>query len=348
MRNKILILVDYIDNFWISIRDFKNYKSMDVKKIENMFIEYGFEVSVLRFENLDFKLEYRDYIILYQSSEDLTLNYKSYIEDIILWMKNQQALIIPEFIYLRSHHNKNMMELLKNNLRDESFKTIKTEFISTYEMLEYKDYCYPVVVKTASGAGSNGVFLAYNKEQLIKKCKKLTLMQNKQRRFYQLVKLKRKIFNQKIEKSTNDYNNNKFIVQSFINNLSGDYKVLVFSEKYYILHRQNRKNDFRASGSGIFIEPVRSEVNGLLDFSKKLYLELDVPMLAIDVGFDGERYHLIEFQCIHFGPYTLQASEYYYSFDNEKWVKIYGKSDLEYEFVNSIISYISKSKRSDV
>jgi len=44
----------------------------------------------------------------------------------------------------------------------------------------------------------------------------------------------------------------KFIVQEFIPDLSNDWKVLVFWDKYYVLRRKNRPNDFRASGSGLF------------------------------------------------------------------------------------------------
>ena len=37
----------------------------------------------------------------------------------------------------------------------------------------------------------------------------------------------------------------KFIVQNFIEDLSNDWKILVFGKKYYILCRETRKNDFR-------------------------------------------------------------------------------------------------------
>ena len=42
--------------------------------------------------------------------------------------------------------------------------------------------------------------------------------------------------------------NRKFIVQNYIDGLSGDYKVLKYGSKFYSLYRKNRDNDFRASG----------------------------------------------------------------------------------------------------
>lgn len=347
MNKKILILVDYLNNFWISIPDLQNFKSMDTELISNLFRERGYVVELVRYEDIDFSKKYNDYIVLYQSTEDLELNYKSYIEDIILWLKCQGALIIPDFIYLRAHHNKNMMELIRKGLGDTSFKTIETEIISTYETIEDKKYKnYPLVVKTASGAGSNGVLLVKNKKELLRKLRSATRVFSRRKFSYSLMKLKRKLLRQPIIESINDYNNNKFIIQSFIKNLTGDYKVLIFNEKYYILHRKNRENDFRASGSGIYLEPIDEEINGLLDFARKLFQELKVPVLSIDIGCSEGIYHLIEFQCIHFGPYTLQASEYYYINTVSGWEKILGKSELEKEFVISLDAYLQETTKS--
>jgi hypothetical protein len=132
-------------------------------------------------------------------------------------------------------------------------------------------------------------------------------------------------------------------VQTFINGLNGDYKILAFGKKFYTLYRKNRANDFRASGSGLLYEVKDEEQIGLLDFARKLTCEIDYPILGLDVGFDGEKYHLIEFQMIHLGPYTLQVSTYWHEYIEGKWIKFTGKSNLEEEFSRAIMEYINST-----
>ena len=134
----------------------------------------------------------------------------------------------------------------------------------------------------------------------------------------------------------------KYIVQDFVPNLNGDYKVLYFGGKYYTLYRKNRENDFRASGGGRLFVCNEEEEKGLLDFAKKVVEELDFTIIGMDIAFDGEKYHLLEYQFIHLGPYTLQTAEYYLKEDNGSFVRIYEKSDLETEFVRRLLLYIKE------
>ena len=78
------------------------------------------------------------------------------------------------------------------------------------------------------------------------------------------------------------YHRKKFIIQSFVPDLKDDWKVLVYNEKYYVLNRKIRKNDFRASGSNIF-DFEKDPPEGLLEFSKNLYEEFDVPYASFDI-----------------------------------------------------------------
>jgi hypothetical protein len=136
----------------------------------------------------------------------------------------------------------------------------------------------------------------------------------------------------------------KIIVQNFIRGLQGDYKVIYFGGKYYALYRKNRDNDFRASGSGKLYPVDEKELPGLLEFARKLTLEIDFPIIGMDIGFDGERYHLFEFQCIHIGPYTLQASQFWYEYIDGDWVKGIGSSILEEEYCRTIHNFIKNWK----
>lgn len=49
--------------------------------------------------------------------------------------------------------------------------------------------------------------------------------------------------------TVNSLYRNKFILQSFIPDLANDWKKVIFGDKYYVLTRHVKKNDFRASGS---------------------------------------------------------------------------------------------------
>ena len=62
----------------------------------------------------------------------------------------------------------------------------------------------------------------------------------------------------------------KIIIQDYISGLDGDYKVLIYDKKYYVLRRYNCKNDFRASGSGIFVFEENIP-RAVLDFAEKVF-----------------------------------------------------------------------------
>ena len=120
--------------------------------------------------------------------------------------------------------------------------------------------------------------------------------------------------------------------------------MLYFGGKYYTLYRKNRKNDFRASGGGRLFTVPKHENIGLLDFASKLVSEIDFPVIGMDIGYDGSKYHLIEYQMTHLGPYTLHASDYWHENIDNKWVLFEGKSDLEEEFSRSIYEYIESKE----
>ena len=104
------------------------------------------------------------------------------------------------------------------------------------------------------------------------------------------------------------------------------------------MFRHNRKNDFRASGSGLF-EYNENLPEGLLDFAELVFNSFKTPYLSLDVGFDGHEFSLIEFQYLNFGNYTIEKSPFYFVRESEGWIKIQEESNLEKEFVRSFIRY---------
>jgi hypothetical protein len=129
-------------------------------------------------------------------------------------------------------------------------------------------------------------------------------------------------------------------VQEFLSGLDGDYKVLVYGKKYYVLERKNRKNDFRASGSGNFSFPD-SPSDELLNFAYDIYTGFNVPFISMDIAKFEHRYVLLEFQFLSFGNYTLERSEFYFTRkDDSGWMKVKEIPDLEREFVSSVVRYL--------
>jgi hypothetical protein len=134
----------------------------------------------------------------------------------------------------------------------------------------------------------------------------------------------------------------KFIVQEFIPGLKNDWKVLIYGPKYYVLKRMNRRKDFRASGSGFF-QFSKDLPEGLLDHARLIFETLNIPNLSFDIATDGKQFYILEFQGVYFGNTTLVKSEWYFLKYNDRWIVVNEKSDLEKEYVNSIVTWIASN-----
>ena len=143
---------------------------------------------------------------------------------------------------------------------------------------------------------------------------------------------------------TNSKHRKKFITQNYVENLKGDWKILIYGEQYYVLSRENRKNDFRASGGGSLSYNKRVP-EGLLDFAKNIFEEMDVPNLSLDIGLSNDKFYLIEFQALFFGTYTIEHSNYYFKKEDLTWQLIEQSSILEKVYTESIHSYIKNQNK---
>jgi glutathione synthase/RimK-type ligase-like ATP-grasp enzyme len=353
---RLIVLTDEGLQFLISIPDLKNYISMDVNKISRYFIDRGYDVVVQKFSSLDLTNDYKGVYFIYQTSESPGSFYKHYIEDVIFFLEQNGAIVLPGLEMLMAHHNKVFMEMMKSTFKDESLISIKSWCYGSWvDAINYNS-SFPVVIKRSSSSGSAGVFLAMNRKEyliLIKKAGKVVVAQSipgvliykLKISIKKLIKLLSPAKRKYLEFQTAPVST-AIIVQSFIKGLHGDYKVLIFGCRYFTLYRKNRKNDFRASGSGMFYDVPHEENEGLLNFARKLTNEIDFPLFGMDIAFDGKDYHLLEFQVIHMGTPPLQRSKYWHEFHDGKWIKYDGISDLEEEFSRSIHEFI-KSKYFD-
>jgi len=309
-----------------------------VDRIKKIFYERGYDLIIKKFHDLDFtKLEFKDTFILYQSSEDRGLHYKDYIEDVLLGLMMNGAILIPSFPLFRAHHNKVFMEILRNSIKLGGSYKIYSKCFGTYEEFKQDINNQPeiLVMKPASGARSSGVKLKIGHSSQLRYARKLA-------RTFNLLDYMKMIVNSfiKEEYRKKSLYRRKFVVQEFIPNLDEDFKILVYGEKYYVLERKVRKNDFRASGSGIFSYPLVPP-SGLLDFANDIFSSFQVPFISLDIAKSNNRFILIEFQFLNFGNYTIEHSNFYFKkTDYVTWIKIEEIPDLEREIVESISRFL--------
>jgi len=346
MNKEILILTDYKGVFGSKHFDTPYRSGFDKGLLKKYFKNFGYKVEFIKFSELDLKdLDLKSKIILYTSSEDLNSYYKSYIEDIILSCELKGAFVLPPYKYLRAHHNKVFMEMLRGICNLSDIKNIQAfQFGTLEEVLQNKNLResqYPKVLKLAEGASGENVELVENYNDLIKKIKKICKTKNL---YYDLwdygrhLKHKGYILESKHRK--------KFVVQDFISGLKNDWKLYVFYDDIFIFYRPIfKRRKFKASGGGYdnyFYGAEANAPDGIFDFALKIRKEFDVPQLSLDIAYDGRSYYLFEFQFLYFGTAGIPYSKEYYSLENNKWVEKKMCYDQEFFYSKSICKYLDK------
>lgn len=332
----INVLTDHKGELYSSKAMLKERKlTMNIDKLILYSREFDTELNFMNFHDISFrKNNYKDQVFLYNSSEDPNLLFKSYIEDIVLALKSNGAIVIPDYAFLRAHHNKVYMEILRDTILRDIDTGISSQHFGTYE--DYKIYkesvTIPAVIKGATSSGSHYVGLIKSESDL----RNLPKRYSRSPSLY----IELKGFLQNFHPHSKY--RKKFIIQNFIPGLTGDYKVLVFGDRYYVMGRKTRKNDFRASGSGNFIFDMEVS-DKMLDFSESIYSRLKVPVVSMDIASVNNRYYLIEFQCLKFGTSAVERSIRYYKKEDGLWRKFDEPSVLEKEFIRSVVTFLKKS-----
>ncbi|MDG4758929.1 hypothetical protein [Micromonospora sp. WMMD710] len=94
---RILILTDYRGTFYSTARTRHGLCTMDVDRITTYLRGAGLEPEVVRFADLDLNEDLYGVPVLYTSSEDHGLHYKSWIEDLVLALETAGAQVIPGY-----------------------------------------------------------------------------------------------------------------------------------------------------------------------------------------------------------------------------------------------------------
>ncbi len=340
---KIFLLTDY-KGFFGSKYTAKPYRSgYDRALLTTYFERIGLNAQFIAYSDV-FKQEMWDkQLVLYTSSEEVGFHYKEFIEDIVLELEKRGAIVIPGFDYLRAHNNKVYMELLLQRRLKPLISTNETKVYGSMEELNQDisvgAFRYPVVIKRATGAQSKGVFLAKDENELVKYAKMISRTKHVVSEFKEYIRVRK--HQGYLPESKYQH---KFIVQSFIPNLTNDWKILVYGDHYYILNRGIKKNDFRASGSH-YNYKVGSESEfpiQRLNEVRAIYETLDVPHLSLDYAFDGVKGYVIEAQTVYFGTSILEMSNEYYTFKGDDWQVQSQYLDEEGEYVYAMAHYLKQ------
>lgn len=358
MKN-ILLLYDYRGFFatkFIGTVEHHTGTTMDVENLKKLFEMRGFHVQLCEMSQVDLSKDYLGWYVVYASSEDPGLFFKEYIEDVLLALKNKGAFLIPCFEMFRAHSNKSFQEMLRRSFHNQALVHPAAYSIGEYSELRLLQdkISFPCVIKVSNGAGSKGVRLIYSWDELEKSAKQIMTHQYHDFAKTPVVRVglfikrvQRRVLGKRIQKEVlfPKLRTNKIIIEEFIPNLSGDNKVLYFYGKYFVLSRKNRDNDFRASGSGKFSYPNSLDaVQRILDLAECCVKELNMPIMSLDIGANDQGVFLLEYQCVYFGPYTLQYAPHCYKRNGSTWEMSKGSFDLEEEYVRSIEEYIKANE----
>ncbi len=303
----------------------QSWKTLDVDKIASML---NFDTDIITINDLmDMDFDPSDVVIYTSSDEE---NIRKYLLD-VMYLVDKKCHIIPSYEMLLSHENKGFQQLFRyehnfGNLIGNYFFDIDDSKLSM-----------PKVFKTITGAGSSGVSLVRNQKDLSKiKSQHFTVSKKRQ-----IIKLQRRLKLRKNEFKIYNYRHkgfNRLVEQEFVPNLKNDYKILVFGDRYYGLKRNIKKNDFRASGSGLF--KFEKPPNKVLDFAKNIFNELDNPYASLDIAQSVDGCHLLEYQGTNFGPTAVLNSSMRYVYSDNRWKEEKNDKDLESNFVYALNIFI--------
>lgn len=344
MNKKIYLLTGY-NNFFGQTR--KPWVSIDTDKLINHFKMQGINVIHLPVSSIyNQNIDIDNSIILYTFSQ--RENLRQYLKDIIYSLCQRNNISIPSLELLLCHENKGYQEIYKRKLGINQLPSYY--FSSKREIVDY-ELSFPIVLKTLDGSNGKGVFLIKSREQLMRKIISiekdtsfLTKIDLLRRRFLRTKKSFPGYSNFNSKKDYEEYKDyikpeKCFVLQQFIPNLEYDFRVIILGEHYYVTKRLNRKGDFRASGAKRFTFDFNAD-NDLLDYAKALFVKLNTPCLALDIGVKDGSYYLFEYQALHFGINAIVRGNGFYYYSNEKWQFVKKRIDFEDELCNAYLTYL--------
>lgn len=345
--DKIYLLTDYKGRFGSKHDDFPYRSGMDLNLLRIGFLDAGYEVEYMPFSHVcPGDGSWGGRVVLYTSSEDPGLIYKQYIEDVVLSLANAGAVLIPRHEFLRANNDKVFMELLRSLLPEDKRGNLTSSHFGTIEEMDERagEIEFPVVVKGFSGAQGRKVFLANNINEL-----KGLVRKKVSERSSLILRIKEYLRQLMHSGYTRDsFYRGRFVIQKFIPGLKNDWKVYFFGEKAFIFYRPVFPGRvFKASGGGYDNYKYGTDASapaGILDFGWEIFRALEVPNISMDIAWDGNRFYLLEFQCLYFGTAGIleKYSKECFMKDGSVWRVKENEGSIEKTYADSVIWFTAQ------
>ena len=329
-RTLLLLITDFRGLIPQRIMAWDGY---DLKIIQGILEDHGVNVRVTGAHEIDFSelKKWSHVAAIYASSQEQ--RYKQYLQAIVSNLNAVGVRLYPSFEHMLAHEDKAYQAicLSRTNISTPNAYVFGDK-ANAYEFI--KKAKFPLVGKTTYGFGSRGVCLLNDYTEATKFVQRNMVHRalDKGRPLYQRI-LQRIIKPKPVL--------GLVVFQDFIPSLKGDWKILIWGNAACGLYRENRHDDFRASGSGkIHFMDIPQEV---LDFSLHVLNALGLPWASLDIGYDGSNCFLLEYQGIHFGLTASEKGLFYYVRNLEQiWEKRMGKIEVEKEMATIIVRDLVK------
>lgn len=301
----------------------------DLDSIKDLLEQAGAEVQIVGAHDLDIPAvaDRRRVAALYASSQ--APRYKQYLQDIVANLMSSGVMLFPAFANMLAHEDKAFQAIrlaMTGISTPRSFVFGSKE--QAYEFLRTAKF--PLVGKSADGHSSRGVDLICNDRQGRRFVDRLMVHRSLRKGRSLPKRVFQRVFKPKPVLGI-------LLFQELIPNLEGDWKVLIWGNTACGMYRENRANDFRASGSGklLYIDVPAC----ILDFAWEVQNKLGLPWASLDVAHDGKQCYLLEYQVVHFGLIAADNGRFYYVRKNSGvWEKRMGRVQIEMEMAEIIAS----------
>jgi glutathione synthase/RimK-type ligase-like ATP-grasp enzyme len=328
----------------------KPWITLDISIFQKTLETAGWEVVTCEFNAIaNGRIKINDSLVFYTFNQKKEI--RSYIRDVIYFLKLQNNIVIPSYDLLKCHENKGFQELYRKQL---GLETLNSLYISDISEIETSAVEYPCVLKTIDGSNGTEVFLIHDKKQLLHQIKSLLPGQDL---FTALDLFRRKYLRtKKVAKGWPEYDpledyysykeymykTRNFIIQKFIPDLEFDFRVLAVFDHFYITKRHVREGDFRASGAKLF-DNNTGDVQNILNFAQTISDRFKHPFLSMDIAVSGEKHYLLEYQALHFGNNVIKLSEGYYQKEKDTWALIRQAPNVNLVLALGLLRFLEKN-----
>ncbi len=250
------------------------------------------------------------------------LGYRHYVNSLLPVLEKCGVVLIPSIEHILAYENKVMQTINANRL---GLQTPLSFPVSTVEGLRRaaREVGFPFVFKTPDGFRSSGVRLVSSETELAGLAAS-------------------RFADGQYELGTSGVGSG--VVQEFLPNLPGDWKVIIVGRAAASLYREVRPGDFRASGSGRFV--FRRAPDTMFNFVEDTRRRLGCPWISCDIAEVDGGYRLLEFQVVHFGTRTVDTTpSHVRRRDDGHWEDFSGAVELEREMAGAIVEFYVEPAR---